>query len=134
MKGYGHRVAPLAVTTIQSAAAVAPLACVALAVEGNPAHAHWSVSAWIAIAYLSLAASVLAFLLNYWLLARMAPSAMLMMGIAEVPIAIVLGAVFLQERLPRGTFLGAACVLLAVGGTLLGPWRHDRENAELRPE
>jgi len=52
--------------------------------------------------------------LNYWLLARMDASAMLMMGVAEVPIAVLLGAAFLKERLPGGTFVGGACVLVAV--------------------
>jgi drug/metabolite transporter (DMT)-like permease len=119
MKGYGNRIAPLALTTIQSAAAVVPLACVAFALEGSPSPVQWSLSTWAAITYLGLAASVLAFWLNYWLLARMDASAMLMMGVAEVPIAILLGAVFLQERLPNGTFLGAACVLIAVVSSLL---------------
>ena len=119
MKSHGHRLAPLALTTIQSAAAVVPLACIALALEGAPQLDRWSPSAWAAVLYLGLAASVLAFWLNYWLLARMAASAMLMMGVAEVPIAIGLGAVFLDERLPRGTFVGATCVLIAVVGNLL---------------
>ena len=61
---------------------------------------------------------MIAFWLNYWLLARMDTSAMLMMGLAEVPIAVVLGAIVLGERLPPGTLLGAACILLSV---LLGP-------------
>jgi len=39
---------------------------------------------------------------------------MLMMGVAEVPIAVLLGAAFLGERLPSGTFVGGVCVLLAV--------------------
>ena len=119
MKSHGHRLAPLALTTIQSAAAVVPLACIALALEGAPQLDRWSPSAWAAVLYLGLAASVLAFWLNYWLLARMTASAMLMMGVAEVPIAIGLGAVFLDERLPGGTFVGATCVLIAVAGHLL---------------
>ena len=119
MKSHGDRLAPLAVTTIQSAAAVVPLACIALALEGAPRLDRWSPSAWAAVLYLGLAASVLAFWLNYWLLARMTASAMLMMGVAEVPIAIGLGAVFLDERLPGGTFVGATCVVIAVAGSLL---------------
>jgi drug/metabolite transporter (DMT)-like permease len=43
---------------------------------------------------------------------------MLMMGIAEVPIAIALGAVLLDERLPAGTLLGTACVLGGVTAAL----------------
>ena len=114
MKSYGGRIAPLAMTTIQSGAAVIPLLCLALFTEGIPSPAHWSASAWGAVLYLAVAASVVAFWLNYWLLARMDASAMLMMGVAEVPIAVLLGAAFLGERLPSGTFVGGVCVLLAV--------------------
>ena len=39
---------------------------------------------------------------------------MLMMGVAEVPIAVALGAVVFGERLPTGTLLGATCVLVGV--------------------
>ena len=39
---------------------------------------------------------------------------MLMMGVAEVPIAILLGVAFLSERPPTGSLLGGALVLVAV--------------------
>ncbi len=120
MKNYGGRIPPLALTTIQSGAAVVPLFCIAIVAEGVPAPARWSLAAWGAVAYLSVAASVVAFWLNYWLLARMDASAMLMMGIAEVPIAVLLGAALLHERLPGGTFVGGTCVVVAVVTRLLG--------------
>src|SRR5262245_58603378 len=120
MKSYGGRIPPLALTTIQSGAAVVPLLCVALLTEGVPAPARWSFAGWAAVIYLAVAASVVAFGLNYWLLARMDASAMLMMGVAEVPIAVLLGAAFLKERLPAGTFAGGTCVLIAVTTGLVG--------------
>jgi drug/metabolite transporter (DMT)-like permease len=123
MKSYGGRIPPLALTTIQSGAAVVPLLCVALLTEGLPAPTHWSRAGCAAVIYLAVAASVIAFGLNYWLLTRMDASAMLMMGVAEVPIAVLLGAAFLQERLPGGTFVGGTCVLVAVVTGLVGDAR-----------
>ena len=120
MKRYGRRIPPLATTTIQSGIAVVPLLCMALAMEGVPAPARWSLAGWAAVLYLAIAASVVAFGLNYWLLARMDASAMLMMGVAEVPIAVLLGAAFLKERMPGGTFVGGTCVLVAVVTALAG--------------
>jgi len=120
MKSYRGRIPPLAMTTIQSGAAVVPLLCLALLTDGVPAPARWSVATWAAVMYLAVAASVVAFWLNYWLLARMDASAMLMMGVAEVPIAVLLGAAILGERLPAGTFVGGACVLVAVVTGLVG--------------
>jgi drug/metabolite transporter (DMT)-like permease len=129
MKSYGGRIPPLAMTTIQSGAAVVPLLCVAFLIEGTPAPARWSLAGWAAVTYLAVAASVIAFGLNYWLLARMNASAMLMMGVAEVPIAVLLGAAFLKERLPSGTFLGGTCVLVAVVAGLAGDAR-ERVNSQ----
>jgi drug/metabolite transporter (DMT)-like permease len=120
MKSYRGRIPPLAMTTIQSGAALVPLFCLAFVTDGIPSPGRWSLAAWTAVMYLAVAASVVAFWLNYWLLARMDASAMLMMGVAEVPIAVLLGAAFLKERLPAGTFAGGTCVLIAVITGLLG--------------
>ena len=84
------------------------------------------VGALTVMGVVAVAASVIAFGLNYWLLARMDASAMLMMGVAEVPIAVLLGAAFLHERLPAGTFAGGVCVLVAVVTSLVGDARDRR--------
>jgi drug/metabolite transporter (DMT)-like permease len=114
LKRRGGAASPLMITTIQSASALIPLTLFALLLEGRPAAEEWSAAAWAALLYLALCASVLAFWLNYWLLARMDASVMLMMGVAEVPIAVGLAAVTLGERLTGSTIAGALCILVAV--------------------
>jgi drug/metabolite transporter (DMT)-like permease len=114
LKTYGRHLPRASVTALQSLGGMLPLACAGLLLEGPPAAFQWSASAWAALLYLSLVASVVAFRLNYWLLERMDASAMLMMGVAEVPIAVVLGALVLGERLPAGTLLGGSFVLAGV--------------------
>jgi drug/metabolite transporter (DMT)-like permease len=126
MKRRASRLPPLTMTAVQCAAGFVPLLVLAVALEGSPLEAQWTPKALCALLYLSLGASVLGFWLNYWLLARMDPSAMLMMGVAEVPLAIGLGAVVLGERLPAGTLLGAACIGVSV---LLGPMRRAQPSA-----
>ncbi len=116
LKRHGARVRPLTVTALQCLAGLVPLAAAGLVVEGNPLALPWTPKALGALLYLAFGASVLAFWLNYWLLQRMDTSAMLMMGVAEVPIAVALGAAVFGERLPPGTLLGGACVL---GGVVL---------------
>ena len=120
LKTHGHHLSPTAVTALQSLAGLLPLAGLGLVLEGAPTFARWSATAWVALLYLSLIASVVAFWLNYWLLQRMDASAMLMMGVAEVPIAVALGAVLFGERLPTGTLLGGTCVLVGVIAGLTG--------------
>jgi drug/metabolite transporter (DMT)-like permease len=114
MKGYGKRLSPLSVTVLQSAAGLVVLGGLGIFAEGLPEPTRWSATAWSALGYLALGGSVFALWLNYWLLQRMDASAMLMMGVAEVPIAVGLGAAFLGERLPPGTLVGAATVLAGV--------------------
>jgi probable blue pigment (indigoidine) exporter len=105
---------PIVTAAVQSVSAVIPLATLAVLTEGVPDATHWSPATWSALLYLALAASVAAVSLNYWLLARMDASSVLLMGVAEVPIAIALGAIVLDERLPPGTLAGTAIILLAV--------------------
>ena len=105
---------PLTVTAIQCFSGFLVLAPIGLMVEGNPLDAPWSGASIAAVLYLALGGSVLAFWLNYWLLSRIDASAMLMMGMAEVPIAMALGAVVFGERLPSGTLFGAALILAGV--------------------
>jgi drug/metabolite transporter (DMT)-like permease len=130
MKGRTGRVPPLSMAALQSGSGLIVLAALALTREGSPLDARWSASALGALAYLGWAASVLAFWLNYWLLARMDTSAMLMMGVAEVPVAIFLGAVILGERLPPGTWIGAACIVASVR---LGPLQRVNPRAATGP-
>jgi drug/metabolite transporter (DMT)-like permease len=120
LKTFGQHLPRTAVTALQSVAGLLPLACLAFVIEGTPATARWSLTAWVSVLYLAVFASVLAFWLNYWLLERMDASAMLMMGVAEVPIAVALGAVAFGERLPGGTLLGGVCVLAGVVAALRG--------------
>ena len=120
LKTFGRHLSPTTVTALQSLAGLLPLLCLGLAIEGSPASARWTMTACLALLYLALVASVVAFWLNYWLLQRMDASAMLMMGVAEVPIAVALGAMVFGERLPAGTLVGGSCVLLAVVAVLTG--------------
>jgi drug/metabolite transporter (DMT)-like permease len=53
-----------------------------------------------------------------------------MMGVAEVPIAVGLGAVFLGERLPPGTLAGAASVLVGVTVGLIDPRQESSRQQE----
>jgi len=130
LKTHGHHLSPTAVTALQSLAGLIPLTALGLVTEGTPAFTRWPATAWVALLYLALVASVLAFWLNYWLLQRMDASAMLMMGVAEVPIAVGLGALIFGERLPTGTLLGGTCVLFGViaglRGTPVAPRGHSK--------
>jgi drug/metabolite transporter (DMT)-like permease len=127
LKRHGKSIPPLTVTTLQCLSGFIALGTGAFLVEGSPLNAPWSAASMGAAVYLAVCGSIVAFWLNYWLLKRMDASAMLMMGVAEVPIAVWLGAMIFGERLPVGAFTGAACIL---AGVILTPAvsvdaRHD---------
>jgi drug/metabolite transporter (DMT)-like permease len=109
-----------AVAALQCGVGLLILSGLAAAAEPAPDIGRWSPAAWTALLYLSIAASGAAFGLNYWLLRRMTASAMLMMGVAEVPIAILLGRVVLNEPLRPGMLGGAALIAVGVVLTITG--------------
>jgi drug/metabolite transporter (DMT)-like permease len=98
----------------QIASGAGPLLLLSVATEGNPLAAHWTASAIAAVVYLALAGSVLGFWLNYWLMARIGPTRMLLTSILEPLLAVLLGAVVLDERVTSRVALGGALVLASV--------------------
>jgi drug/metabolite transporter (DMT)-like permease len=86
----------------------------AVAIEGVPDPAAWPRRAMIALAYLSLGGSVLAFWLNYWLLKRMTASEVLAMSLVEPLLAALLAAVVLGERIAPLAIAGGFCILVSI--------------------
>ena len=69
--------------------------------------------------------------LNYWLLKRIGATKLLSMGLIEPLIAVLLGAVFLDERLTAKTAIGGLCILVAVS-VVLDLTGSDRRSAGSR--
>ena len=114
MRRSGRDLHPSVITSGQMIAGFVPLVVYALAVEGNPLEIRWTRTALISVAYLAVMGSVLAAWLNYWLLPRVGAVNLLIMGLVEPPIAIALGAWFLDERLQSRTLVGSAMILASV--------------------
>ena len=87
-------------------------------VEGHPLALPWTRTAILSGVYLALLGSVAGAWLNYWLLKRIGATKLLSMGLIEPLIAVLLGAVFLDERLTLKTAIGGVCILVAVGVVL----------------
>jgi drug/metabolite transporter (DMT)-like permease len=92
------------------------VASVALLAVGLPFERaiDWTPRAIVALLYLALAGSVAAFWLNYWLLKRTDASSILAMSIIEPLIAVALGALVLDEKLPAGAWAGGALILASI--------------------
>jgi drug/metabolite transporter (DMT)-like permease len=118
MKRQGTALHPSVITSGQLVSAVIPLALYSGIVEGPPLSLPWTRTAILSGVYLALLGSVAGAWLNYWLLKRIGATKLLSMGLIEPLIAVVLGALFLDERLTVGTVVGGSLILVSVGVVL----------------
>ena len=118
MKKHGRDLHPSIIAAGQMGAALLPLSALAMIVEGNPLAIRWTTEAGVALLYLAVIGSVTATWLNYWLLKRMDATKVLVMGLAEPPIALMLGAAILDESLSARMIAGTICILLSVAVVL----------------
>ena len=109
---------PAVMVATQTLCALVPLSIAGWTLEGSPLDARWSVSAVLALLYLSLASSVVAFWLNYWLLKRVAATTVLAMGLVQPLVAAGLGAMILGERFGVGAAVGGAAILVSAAAIL----------------
>jgi len=126
MKKDARDLDPGIITAGQMCSALLPLTAFALIVEGNPLAIRWTATAAAALLYLALFGSIIATWLNYWLLRRMDATKVLVMALAEPPIAMLLGAAILDETLSARMITGTICILVSVSVVLeLVPYRRS---------
>jgi drug/metabolite transporter (DMT)-like permease len=118
MKRHGTKLHPSVITSGQLLSAVIPLGIYSAMVEGPPLSLPWTRTAILSGIYLALLGSVAGAWLNYWLLKRIGATKLLSMGLIEPLVAVLLGAVFLDERLTLHTVVGGVLILVAVGVVL----------------
>jgi drug/metabolite transporter (DMT)-like permease len=124
MKKHGRELHPSIITAGQMFAALLPLSALAFIVDGNPLAIRWTTRAAVALLYLAVFGSITGMWLNYWLLKRMDATKVLVMALAEPPIAMMLGAAILDETLSARMIGGTICILVSVGVVLeLAPYR-----------
>ncbi len=114
IKARQTQFAPAVMAAWQMLFALVPLLLLGFWTEGNPLHFRWTMLAVGCLLYLALVGSVLAFLLFYWLLNRVAVTNLLTISLITPPLAVGLGWFVAGETLSRWALLGAALVLSGV--------------------
>ena len=71
VKARSIQLAPAILAAWQMIFGIAPLLVLGFAIDGNPAHFHWTAMAIFCLLYLAVIGSALTFLLLYWLLPRL---------------------------------------------------------------
>ena len=75
----------------------------------------------VALFYLAIVGSVVAFLLYYWLVQHMDVTKTMLIALVTPVIAVILGVVVLSEKLNWRTFAGGAMIISGIGLIVL--WR-----------
>jgi drug/metabolite transporter (DMT)-like permease len=115
-------IAPIAVTTGQLTAGALIMLPVSMIVDQPWTHAFPPVSAWAAIAALALLCTAFGYVLYFRLIDRAGATNALLVTLLVPPVAILLGAAFLNETLAPQDFIGLALIALglaAIDGRLV---------------
>ncbi len=106
---------PAVIVFTQMVCGLPPLIVYALVAEGSPFVHNWGLRAVGSVLYLSIAGTVAAFWLYYWLLARIESTQAMMISLVTPLIAVVVGNIFLGEKLPPQTMVGGLLILSSIG-------------------
>ena len=103
---------PLDVTGVHFATGAVVIALITLGVEGGPAAETGR--AWLLLAYMALASTVIPMLLYYWLLRTVTATYASLAGYVIPVVAVTAGVVLLDEQLQSGILLGGLLILIGV--------------------
>ena len=115
VKAYGTQIDPFVLAAGQMVCGFPPLLALGIATEGNPIHLHWTATAGIALAYLVIVGSVIAFTLFYWLVRHMDVINTMLIALVTPVVAVLLGMIVLHEKFNWRLFAGAACIISGIG-------------------
>ena len=113
IKKHGQPVNPFVMNFVGMSAAGVLLCIAGLAFE-SASTIIWDSAAIGSILYLSVVGSVIAFVTYHWLLKRVEAVYLSLVSFINIIIAVLLGAVVLNETLAATVFVGAALVLFGI--------------------
>ena len=90
------------------------LLAVGIPLEGNPLRFHWSPMALLALVYLAVVGSVIAFLLYYWLVMNMDVTNSMLIALVTPVVAVLLGMIVLDEQIGWRTLAGGGMIIAGI--------------------
>ena len=82
--------------------------------EGSPFELHWSTLSLVSLGYLALVGSALAFLLYYWLVARIEVTKTMLISLVTPVVALIIGALAIGERITWSILVGSLTILAGI--------------------
>ena len=114
VKAYGKKLNPATMAAGQMFFGLLLLLGVGLPLEGNPFRFHWTPVAVIALLYLAVVGSVIAFMLYYWLVLNMDVTKSMLIALVTPVVAVILGMLVLDEEFGWRTLAGGAMIILGI--------------------
>ena len=115
VKAKGSGLHPASLVFSQMLCGLPVIIAYASITEGNPLKHDWNWMAIACVVYLSVAGTVAAFWLYYWLLSRIESTKAMMISLVTPLLAVVIGAVVLGETLPPQTLVGGLLIIASIG-------------------
>ena len=115
VKAKGSSLHPASLVWAQMICGLPAIIAYSLIAEGDPLSFNWTWRAILCVVYLTVAGTIAAFWLYYWLLSRIESTKAMMISLVTPLLAVVIGAVVLGESLPPQTAIGGALILASIG-------------------
>lgn len=115
VKAKGGSLHPASLLWSQMLCGLPAIIIYALIAEGNPLSFDWSWRAIVCVLYLTVAGTIAAFWLYYWLLSRIESTKAMMISLVTPLIAVIVGNLTLGETLPPQTIGGGLLIMTSIG-------------------
>jgi drug/metabolite transporter (DMT)-like permease len=115
IKARGTSLHPASLVCAQMICGLPAVMIYAIVTEGDPRSFNWTWKAVACVLYLTVLGTIVAFWLYYWLLSRIESTKAMMISLVTPMIAVLIGGVFLGERLPPQTLFGGLLIIASVG-------------------
>ncbi|HEU4510717.1 MAG TPA: EamA family transporter [Pyrinomonadaceae bacterium] len=114
VKAYGKHLDPAILAAGQMLFGLLMLLGIGIPLEGNPLNFRWTPMAVVALLYLAVVGSVIAFLLYYWLVLNMDVTNSMLIALVTPVVAVILGMLVLDEEIGWRTLIGGATIMLGI--------------------
>jgi drug/metabolite transporter (DMT)-like permease len=120
IKVWGSGIHPISLTAVPMAIAAVVMGALALLFEwGRPV--NFNATSIAALLYMAIIGSAVTFTLYYWLLRHMTATRLALIAYTAPVVALILGAVFLDEPVTLRTVAGSLLVVVGVALTVRTP-------------
>jgi len=107
------------------------LFAVGIPLEGSPLNFRWTPMAVVALFYLAVVGSVIAFVLYYWLVHKIDVTKSMLIALVTPVVAVILGMLVLDEEIGWRTLIGGAMILTGISFIVLRRGKKKPEEAAL---